>query len=186
MPPVSEVPGGGGTNSAANPAATRSHKGKQAMNLDEILPELFVGAAPEGPDDVGQLKQQGITAVLNLQTADDLQRHGIDWPKLQACYPAAGITERRVAVRDFDDDDLRTKLPECTRVLDELLAERHVVYVYCSAGVNRSPCVVICYLHWCLGWCLKEAERHVLKYHPCSPATEVISLATRDRRQALE
>lgn len=156
------------------------------MNLDEILPELFVGAAPEGPDDVGQLKQQGITAVLNLQTADDLQRHGIDWPKLQACYLAAGITERRVAVRDFDDDDLRTKLPECTRVLDELLAERHVVYVYCSAGVNRSPCVVICYLHWCLGWCLKEAERHVLKYHPCSPATEVISLATRDRRQALE
>jgi protein-tyrosine phosphatase len=156
------------------------------MDLDEILPELFVGAAPDGPDNIRLWKQQGITAVLTLQTDEDLQRHGLNWPQRQACYVAEGLTVRRVAVRDFDDNDLRSKLPECTRVLDELLAERHVVYVHCSAGVNRSPCVVICYLHWYLGWCLKEAERHVRKYHRCSPATEVIGLATRDRRQALE
>lgn len=156
------------------------------MDLDEILPELFIGACPEGPEGIGLLKQQGITAVLNLQTDEDLLCHDLDWPQLQDFYLAAGVTVRRVAVRDFDDDDLRRKLPECTRALDELLAERHVVYVHCSAGVNRSPCVVICYLHWCLGWCLKEAERHVLKYHICSPATEVIGLATRDRRQAQE
>jgi hypothetical protein len=156
------------------------------MDLDEILPELFVGACPQDVDGIGQLKQQGITAVLSLQTEEDLQLHGIDWPQLQADYRVAGVEVRRVAVRDFDEDDLRSKLPDCTRVLDELLADRHVVYVHCSAGVNRSPSVVICYLHWYLGWCLKEAERYVRKYHPCSPASEVIGLATRDRRQALE
>lgn len=154
------------------------------MSLDQILPNLILGACPSSLDDIGLLTQQAVTAVLNLQTDDDFRYLGIDWPRLHAQYFAQGIEVRRVPVQDFDDDELREKLPDCVRVLGELLDGGRTVYVHCSAGVNRSPSVVICYLHWTLGWDLDKAERHVRSCRRCSPVMEVVQLATRDRRQA--
>jgi protein-tyrosine phosphatase len=160
--------------------------GDSPMDVHEILPELFLDGCPRTSEDVDALVEQGITAVLSLQTDDDLAHLGIDWDQLHARYSEVGIEARRVPIRDFDDDDLRDRLPEGVRVLEELLNDDQVVYVHCTAGVNRSPSVVICYLYWSLGWCVAEAERHVRKRHPCAPMMEVIRLATRDRQRAKE
>ena len=155
------------------------------MNCDQILPALYVGRCPSSPDEVETLKQSDITAVLNLQSDDDFMSHGIDWPAMQARYSSLGITVRRVPIIDFDDENLRDQLPEAARVLTELLRQEHTVFVHCNAGVNRSPSVTICYLHWIEGWSLDEAVQHVRRCHPCSPVTDVIRMATRDRRRGI-
>jgi protein-tyrosine phosphatase len=152
------------------------------MDHSQILPKLFVGSYPKTAEDIGQLKSAGITGILNLQSQEDFDYHGVDWPYMQAIYLTHSIEVRRVPIRDFDENDLRDKLPEAVRVLGELLDEGHTGYVHCNVGVNRSPSTVISYLHWALGWSLDDAERHVRKCRSCAPVMDVIRLATRDRR----
>jgi hypothetical protein len=42
------------------------------MNLNHILPRLFIGSCPTHADDINHLKvDYGITAILNLQTDSD-------------------------------------------------------------------------------------------------------------------
>ena len=67
------------------------------------------------------------------------------------------------------------------RRLDELLREGHAVYVHCNMGINRSPSIVIAYLHWGLGWDLKKAAEHVMACRSCDPYLDVIALAGEDR-----
>ena len=154
------------------------------MDYNQILPNLFVGSHPDDADDVEALKSAGITAVLNLQSEDDFEYLGIGWSRLHACYFASGVEVRRVPIQDFNDDDLRNKLPEAVQALTELLDHGHKVFVHCSAGVNRSPSTVICYLHWVQGCDLDDAVKQVRNCRSCSPVMDVIQLATRDRRSA--
>lgn len=152
------------------------------MSFDEILPNLFVGSCPLQSEDIDLLKQElGVTAVLNVQTEEDFDYWRIDWERLARHYREAGIEVRRVPVRDFDPDHLRDRLPECVRVLDELLRDGHKVYVHCSAGINRSPTTVIAYLHWMQGKDLDEAVDHVRSCRHCDPYADAIRLASKDR-----
>ena len=89
-------------------------------------------------------------------------------------------------VRDFDPDDLRRNLPRCIEMLDELLRQGHTVYMHCSMGINRSPSVVIAYLHWVQGWDLERAAEHVLERRSCDPYLEAIRKPILGRRLELE
>jgi len=150
------------------------------MDFDQVLDHVYVGSYPEFDTEIDRLKRElGATAVLNLQTDEDLDRCGVHWPWLQARYRQSGIELRRVPVRDFDPQDLQDKLVECVRVLAELLQAGHTVYVHCTAGAGRSPNVVIAYLHWVKQWDLDEAIDHVSHRRPCVPNPEAIRLAGR-------
>jgi protein-tyrosine phosphatase len=129
------------------------------------------------------LKSAGITAVLNLQTQDDFDYHSVCWSDVRAIYFAKHMDVRRVPIRDFDDNDLREKLPAAVSVLAELMDSGHTCYVHCNVGVNRSPSTVICFLHWMLGWTIDDAEMHVRRCRDCSPVMEVIRTASRDHRR---
>ena len=143
------------------------------MDVSQILPNLFVGSFPENSEDIDKLRQEfGITAVLNVQTDEDMAHHGHHLASPGIHYRSVGIDVRRVPVRDFDPDDLRRKLPMCVEVLDELLDLGHVVYLHCNMAVNRSPTIVIAYLHWVQGWTLEKARRAV-------PATRESDVARR-------
>ena len=155
------------------------------MDCDQILPNLYVGNCPVASDDIELLKESGINAVLNLQSDEDLISHAIDWPALRACYSSLDIAIRRVPIIDFDDDSLRDQLPEAVRVLTELLKRNHTTFVHCNAGVNRSPSAIVSYLHWMEDWNLDDAVQHVRRCHPCSPVTDVIRMATWDRRRGM-
>jgi protein-tyrosine phosphatase len=152
--------------------------------LDEILPELYVGPCPLRADDVARLKQEvGASAVLNLQTDEDIASWRIDWPALEAQYRRSGIELQRVPIRDFDAEDLRNRLPASVQALDELLRKGHRAYVHCTGGINRSPSTVVAYLHWVLGWDLDRAVNHVKQRHPCDPYVDAIRLASEDREK---
>ena len=54
------------------------------MDIDQILRKVFVGFCPRTPDDIDHLDQMGITAVINVQTAGDLDHWSIDWDRMLA------------------------------------------------------------------------------------------------------
>ena len=48
------------------------------MDVSKILPNLFIGTFPKGPVDIDRLRREGVTAVLNAQTDDDMGYWGIN------------------------------------------------------------------------------------------------------------
>ena len=151
------------------------------MNLSQVLPRLFVGSCPADASDINRLRTEfGITAILNVQTDDDLNCRGLDWPWCEAQCRELDIEMHRVAINDHDGCDLLEKLPDCVQSLDELLSNGHTVYVHCNFGVSRSPTVVLAYLVWRLEWNLDDATDYVTRCRSCSPAIKAIVRAGRD------
>jgi len=151
------------------------------MNADQVLPQVVVGSYPEDTRDIDRLKRDfKITAVLNLHTDEDIDDLNIPWAAIQEHYRRSGVELRRVPVRDFDGEDLQAHLPECVRALGELIDDGQTVYCHCTAGMGRSPSVVVAYLHWVEQWDLDEAAGHVHQCSPCSPNIQAIRLARDD------
>ncbi len=152
------------------------------INCDAILDGFFVGTYPQGRADVDYLcRERAVTAVLNLQTDEDMQVWRLDWSNLSRYYVECRMQLERVPIRDFDPIDLRHNLENAVNVLDRLIRSDHCVYVHCTAGFGRAPAVTIAWLAWCQGWALEEAVRHVKKRRICSPFVEAIQQAAQDR-----
>jgi len=139
------------------------------MNYAVILPTLRVGPNPVDEQDFEELKELGITAILSLQSAEDVAP-GRD----RARAASLGLVHRNIAILDFDCEDLQKKLPRCVEILDELLKAGHSVYMHCTAGVSRSPTVAAAYLHWSLDMPLERALEHVCASRNCSPNRDAI------------
>jgi len=153
------------------------------INYDQILPNLYVGAYPETLEDIQELKDRyGVTAVLNLQTDEDLRERGIDWPAMEESYKRLGIKVHRVPMRDFDPEHQRQRLPEAVKVLAGLLASGHIAYLYCNAGAGRSPLVAMAYLYWCRKMGREQAIKHVQQRRYCSPYEDLLELSRRKAR----
>jgi len=145
------------------------------MKCDRITERVFVGPDLREAADFRQLQELGVTAVLSLQTEDDLRNRAVDWEGRSAA--GFGMAYSNLPVTDFDLADLALRLPSCVDTLEELLREGHTVYVHCTAGVIRSPTVVAAYLHRCEGWQLEAAVAHLEKTRHCNPNQLAIRLA---------
>ncbi|TAM80383.1 MAG: hypothetical protein EPN47_15790 [Acidobacteria bacterium] len=145
------------------------------LDYDRIQPRLLVGGLLESAHEVELMRRhEGVTAVLNLQTDEDIRAGRFVADSPETLYEAEGLEFCRVPVRDFDESHLQQRLPECVAALRRLLEKGHTVYLHCTAGVNRSPTVAIAYLHWCLGWGLDSAVKHVEECRSCSPKVDAI------------
>jgi len=155
-----------------------------SIDFDRVLPRVLVGTYPENAEDIELLgRDHQVTAVLNLQTEEDFARLGCDWPSLEEAYRRLDIEVCRLPVRDFDTADLTLHLTECVQALADLLERGHTVYVHCSAGLGRSPSVVIAYLNWIEGLDLAEAIDQINQRHPCVPNEEAIRRAEAEARK---
>ena len=125
----------------------------------------------------------GISAVLNLQTDSEFHLLGIDWPRLEQAYDAAGIAVWRQPITDFDRDDLVIRLPAAVRSLADMLDSGHRVYVHCTAGMERSPAVVIAYLAWHRGPDLASALAEVKAARRCKPFEDALQRADENWRR---
>jgi protein-tyrosine phosphatase len=143
------------------------------INHSRILKNLIVGSCPVLRKDVRILEEEGVTAVLNLQTDDDFVYWGIDWEGLKRTYDESRILALRYPIRDFDVAHLRVRLQGGVDLLDEML-KNHTVYLHCSAGINRSPTVAIAFIMMDTGMDLEEAVSHFRKRHYCEPYTEAL------------
>jgi len=147
------------------------------MNWSTITSKVMVGPCPSDPEDFRYLQSRAVTAILSLLTHEDVQNLSLGWEENQA--DTAALVYCNVPVNDFDDLDLRQKLPACVEALDKLLEAGHKVYVHCTAGVTRSPTVVAAYLHWNLGWPLEQAVEHLMVLRRCYPREDLILMARR-------
>jgi protein-tyrosine phosphatase len=101
----------------------------------------------------------------------------VPWSRLEEHYRRLNIEVRRVPITDFDHDDLRACLPQGVRELAELIDAGHTVYCHCTAGIGRSPSVVVAYLHWIRRHDLDQAAAVVRQRRACSPDLRAIRLA---------
>jgi len=116
------------------------------INFNQIEDSIFIGSAPQNDVDVARLAQMKITAVVSLQSDEDLTAHRIDWQKLQNDYQQNSIDIQRFPINDFDEVDLGNRLPEPIQALGALIGVGHKVYVHCNAGICRAPGTVLGYL----------------------------------------
>ncbi len=134
--------------------------------LDETL---CVGSAATTADALTLVRETcGATALLSLQTDDDLGARGLRWQTVWSLAMRAGITAERVPIRDFDKRALLGHIDAALAALDALLGAGHRVYVHCTAGLNRSP--TVCVAHFARTRGLDAAHAFVLARHPESVA----------------
>lgn len=152
-------------------------------NWNPVTDAISVGACPTTTQDLDQIvSESGCTAVLCLQSDEDLEHNKIDWYELEShASEQLNVKMLRIPMRDFDPDDQRKALGEAIHGLASLVREGRKVYVHCTAGMNRSPLVVLGYLTFCDGMPLDEANRLLVKRHsPAAPPLDVWRAARRE------
>src|SRR5208282_6018661 len=90
--------GPGACNRTASAGESESHLDRlvesvpaSRMDYAQILSGLFVGSHPRAAGDVERLRRESaVTAVLNLQTDEDMRSVNLDWQPLEAHYRASG------------------------------------------------------------------------------------------------
>jgi len=147
------------------------------INFDKVLNNIFVGTCPTGDLDIKRLQQAGFTAVLNLQTDVDFETHNIDWITMERFYFHKNISVKRVPIIDFNDNDLISNLPTATQTLNHLVEANHRIYVHCTAGKQRSPSTVICYLAWYKKFGLEKSIQLTLTARNCAPPIGALKTA---------
>ena len=79
------------------------------MDCDRITDNLFVGSCLLDREEAEELRSLGVTAILSLQTEQDMGKRGIEWEEKAAL--ATKLAFRSVPVRDFDAADLQHATP---------------------------------------------------------------------------
>ena len=109
------------------------------MEFAQALPGLFVGSHPKTIEDIETLRQLGVTAVLNLQTNDDMISVALLWQPLEEHYKTIPLRSLvRMPVKE-EQTEMAAKFAQCVSTLSDLISEGHSVYLHCTAGIARSP-----------------------------------------------
>ncbi|KAF8390414.1 hypothetical protein HHK36_024940 [Tetracentron sinense] len=129
---------------------------------------------------VREFLYQGVTAVLNFQSASESENWGINSKSINDSCRRFNILMINYPIREADSFDLRKKLPFCVGLLLRLLKKNHRVFVTCTTGFDRSAACVIAYLHWMTDTSLHAAYNFVTGLHSCRPDRPAIAWATWD------
>lgn len=145
------------------------------LNFSEIIPgRLWVGGCVR-EEEVPQLRRMGISAVVNLQTDEDLHHCGVSPDTLAVAYQKAGIELRRLPITDFNMEELDRWLPEVVTQVAEVLANPAAkLYLHCTVGVNRSPTAAAGYLIKLLGISAQDACSYLVSRRDCHPTLEIL------------
>lgn len=148
------------------------------INLNQIETDIFIGSAPQSSVDVARLSQMNVSAVLSLQSDEDLRSHGMDWKKIQSAYQYNDIKVQRFQIMDFDETDMGNRLVPPVRMLNDLLTQGHRVYVHCNAGVCRAPGTVLAYLCHYRGMTIEQGLEYIRRERPqANPYVEAVTKA---------
>ncbi|MGZ9035191.1 MAG: dual specificity protein phosphatase family protein [Rhodospirillales bacterium] len=170
---------------AAIPAADDAWR--WSLNWSEIRGDLLIGSCPMALDDVERIiGDTGATAILSLQSDACRGAFAIDYATHRAYGEAAGVAMMNAPMLDFDPPDQRRTLPTAVRALTSLLVAEKRVYVHCTAGINRSPLVVLGYLAFVETMEPGEALAFIREARPeAEPSWEAFTGARADLVEAL-
>ena len=149
--------------------------------INEIRDQnIFIGSYPIDDQDIRDMKDIGITAVLNLQTQDDIAERGYSWAKMQQLYQQKGIKSAiHYSIDDYNEDEHIKKTFAAAQYLNDLVnSKNNKVFIHCSSGISRASTVVLCYLALykkvpC--WrSIDQCDELLLKYHHVSTPNQFI------------
>ncbi len=140
---------------------------KWTLNWNEIRDDLVIGACPMTPGDIDTIhRETGATAFLSVQTDECRNAFDIDYNAHREHGKRKGLVLLNAPMRDFDPPDQRRHLPRAVASLQRTLGDGHKVYVYCTAGINRSPLTVLAYLTFVEGMSKDAAFRLIVERRP--------------------
>ncbi len=112
---------------------TRRTHGFSAPATSEIIPGLYVGGQHK-PRGLAEMRQRGITAVVNMRDEADDARRGVD---LDHYLWLPTVDDRAPTIRD---------LARGVRFIEEHLTAHRGVYIHCASGVGRAPTMAAAFL----------------------------------------
>ncbi|CAD8198165.1 unnamed protein product [Paramecium octaurelia] len=127
------------------------------FTISQINENIIIGPYPQNEQDILVLKQNGIKAVLNLQTRLDIYHRGVDWDEIQNTYKKNDMIMKNFEIFDMDPVDFEKKAFKAVQVLKKLINNYEFVYVHCTSGIGRAPSLVVLYLATVLQIPLNEA-----------------------------
>lgn len=137
------------------------------LNWNEVRHDLVIGACPMTTADIDKIQQEtGATALLSLQTDQCRAAFDIDYEEHKDHGKRMGLVMLNTPMRDFDPPDQRRRLPHAVACLHDALRNQHKVYVYCTAGINRSPLTVLGYLTFVESMTKDDAFNLILEGRP--------------------
>ena len=76
------------------------------INFDLIQAGILIGSSPVSGDDIVELKRLKVTAVICLQSDEDLRERRVDWSAMNTLYESHALAVYRYPINDFDELDL--------------------------------------------------------------------------------
>ena len=146
------------------------------FNFDKMGDKnIFIGPLPQNIEDYKKLKENGITAIINLNSQKDLERRKINLDNHKKIVKDLNIELIHFPIIDFNKEDLSQKLKKATDLLKDLLKKEKIVYVHCTAGMTISAAIVISYLIIYENFSINDAKNFCKKYRPViCPNMEII------------
>jgi atypical dual specificity phosphatase len=129
-----------------------------ALDFSRLSARLLGGRVPYLAEHVADLRDAGVTAVVNL--CEDAEYWAGERDAVAAAYAEAGIEEYHLPVSDGGT------VPAA--VLDEAvgIARDHVLYVHCRGGRERSATVAVAVVARTDGIAVDEALARVSERRP--------------------
>ena len=85
---------------------------------------IILGTYPLTQNDIVRIQKAGATAILNIQTGEDMNARGVFWPQLVQKYHEVGIkTTFSYPISDKNEKDYIEALFDCSQHLNDLIDE---------------------------------------------------------------
>lgn len=123
--------------------------------ISQVEEYLFLGNR-EGARDLNLLKQHGVRAVVQIQSAE-----------VPPFFPAY-FDYHRITMPDLPSSNLLRHLPDTLRFIHDSIQLQKKVFVHCDAGVSRSTSVVIAYYMATHRWPYRQALEFVRARRSCT------------------
>ncbi|KAM3140330.1 hypothetical protein pb186bvf_007490 [Paramecium bursaria] len=136
------------------------------FNISQINEYIAIGPYPQNEEDILKLKQNGVQAILNLQTRLDMYHRGVDWDRIQSIYNKNQIYMINYEIIDMDPKDFIKRSVKAVTLLKKLVNQYEKVYVHCTAGIGRAPSIVCLYLNLIIDYELEEAIKILKQSRP--------------------
>ena len=167
---------------SASPFEYQHEKG---LYYHQITDSILVGTQPWEKGSIIYLEEkENVTVLFNTQEDGNFEYWKVNIGEREEEAKKAGVRLHRQPIVDFSFDSLREQLPEAASEFDRLMnrSDEEVIYCHCTAGMGRSPAVVIAYLYWTDDRfeSLDAAYEFLTSKRPCGPKKEAIRQATVD------
>ncbi|CAK66715.1 unnamed protein product (macronuclear) [Paramecium tetraurelia] len=116
------------------------------FSITQINENIIIGPYPQNEQDIINLSNYGIRAVLNLQTRLDVYHRGVDWDEILASYKKHNIYMKNFEIFDMDPQDFEKKITKAVQILKKLINQYEFVYIHCTSGIGRAPSLAVIYL----------------------------------------